>query len=315
MYYDGAYAPFGEAYAETGTIDRSFTGQNEDTVAGLYDFLYREQSPIQGRWISPDPGGLAVVSTSDPQTWNRYAYVANNPCSLVDPLGLDTCAFNIQVKNDSGLTDDQLTAAEDRINAIFGATSVDGNTVTANFSFTGKADYTLKIKNKTKLPFVSGALGYIPHVLFWWGTPVVLAGNHQGSGSAFTTGVGTTSAHELVHKIAHVGDIPYQAGSIDPDLRRNLMNADSAIDQGVSTYSDDTDSAVRGFAKLSPNQAQRLWKQCNKRHPMPPPQSPPNGRVPGWIPEGVGFTSESLWNLYVDWLLHGTPGPCLNCVR
>ncbi len=39
VYYDGAYAPFGENYAETGTTDRAFTGQTQDTVNGLYDFL------------------------------------------------------------------------------------------------------------------------------------------------------------------------------------------------------------------------------------------------------------------------------------
>jgi hypothetical protein len=34
VYYDGAYAPFGENYAETGTTDRSFTGQNQDITPG-----------------------------------------------------------------------------------------------------------------------------------------------------------------------------------------------------------------------------------------------------------------------------------------
>ncbi len=47
MYYDGAYAPYGEPYSETGTTDRSFTGQNEDTVAGLYAFLFREYHPFR----------------------------------------------------------------------------------------------------------------------------------------------------------------------------------------------------------------------------------------------------------------------------
>ncbi len=28
VYYDGSYEPFGESYGETGTVDRSFTGQN-----------------------------------------------------------------------------------------------------------------------------------------------------------------------------------------------------------------------------------------------------------------------------------------------
>jgi RHS repeat-associated protein len=82
-----AYAPFGETYAQSGTADLSFTGQNADTVSTDYDFLYREYS-IQGRWTSPDPAGLAAASPSNPQSWNRYAYVLNNPLNLTDPLGL-----------------------------------------------------------------------------------------------------------------------------------------------------------------------------------------------------------------------------------
>jgi RHS repeat-associated protein len=82
-----AYAPFGETYAQSGTADLSFTGQNQDTAAGLYDFLAREYS-TQGRWPSPDPAGLAVVNPAYPQSWNRYAYVLNNPLELTDPLGL-----------------------------------------------------------------------------------------------------------------------------------------------------------------------------------------------------------------------------------
>jgi RHS repeat-associated protein len=87
MYSDTAYAPFGEPYAQSGTSDLSFTGMNQDTVSGLYDFPAREYS-IQGRWPSPDPAGLAAVDPTDPQSWNRYAYVLNNPMNSVDPSGL-----------------------------------------------------------------------------------------------------------------------------------------------------------------------------------------------------------------------------------
>src|ERR1700722_241610 len=75
---DVAYAPYGESYAQSGTVDMSFTGENEDTVSTAYDFSAREYG-VQGRWPSPDPAGLTAVSPSDPQSWNRYAYVLNNP--------------------------------------------------------------------------------------------------------------------------------------------------------------------------------------------------------------------------------------------
>jgi len=83
-----AYAPFGEQYATSGPADASFTGQNADTNSGLYDFTFREYSPSQGRWVSPDPAGVAAANPANPQSWNRYAYVNNNPLSHIDPKGL-----------------------------------------------------------------------------------------------------------------------------------------------------------------------------------------------------------------------------------
>jgi RHS repeat-associated protein len=90
-----AYAPFGEPYAESGSYgDLSFTGANKDTLWLDYDFLYREYDPKQGRWISPDPAGLRAVDPTNPQSWNRYAYVLNNPLSNTDPTGLDCVYVN-----------------------------------------------------------------------------------------------------------------------------------------------------------------------------------------------------------------------------
>jgi len=94
MYSSTAYAPFGESYAEAGTKDRSFTGQGQDTAEPLYDFLFRKYSSTQGRWISPDPAGLTAVDPSNPQSWNRYAYVLNNSIGATDPLGLIACPLD-----------------------------------------------------------------------------------------------------------------------------------------------------------------------------------------------------------------------------
>ncbi len=96
MYFDVAYAPFGETYAQAGTVDPAYTGQmsdtahRQDTAGGLYDFPLREYS-TQGRWPSPDPAGMSSTCPKDPQSQNRYAYVRNNPLSYVDPLGAQGC--------------------------------------------------------------------------------------------------------------------------------------------------------------------------------------------------------------------------------
>jgi RHS repeat-associated protein len=85
-----AFAPYGERYAVSGGPAFTFTGQTSDTVSDEYDFLFRELHSSQGRWISPDPAGLGAVALSNPQSWNRYAYVGNTPLNSTDPTGL-TC--------------------------------------------------------------------------------------------------------------------------------------------------------------------------------------------------------------------------------
>ncbi len=48
--------------------------------------MYRVFSPNIGRWHSPDP---LAGDITNPQTLNRYAYVLNNPTTLIDPSGLE----------------------------------------------------------------------------------------------------------------------------------------------------------------------------------------------------------------------------------
>jgi RHS repeat-associated protein len=86
-----AYAPFGELYASSNaSTPGAFTGQSPQTSFDQYNFPFREYG-TQGRWASPDPAGLDAVDPTLPQSWNRYAYVANAPLEFVDPLGLFLC--------------------------------------------------------------------------------------------------------------------------------------------------------------------------------------------------------------------------------
>ena len=97
FYFDRAFAPYGEMYKNFGnTGGLNFTGDTQDSFAGLFDTPNRELHPSEGRWLSPDPAGLAAVDPGNPQTWNRYAYVGNNPLSFVDPLGLNQDACTAQ---------------------------------------------------------------------------------------------------------------------------------------------------------------------------------------------------------------------------
>jgi len=90
-YVGGSYrAPYGEPFTVSNGTDvlQYFAGIGNNIETDLWDAKYREYHATQGRWISPDPAGLAAVDMTNPQTWNRYAYVMNNPLSGADPSGL-----------------------------------------------------------------------------------------------------------------------------------------------------------------------------------------------------------------------------------
>lgn len=127
VYYDGAYAPFGEPYAQSGTTDLSFTGMNSDTTSNVYDFLYREYSN-QGRWPSPDPAGLSSVNRTNPQSWNRYAYALNNPLVLIDPRGLKPGCYSFFGPSCGGGSGG-FGCSEDGIDVSCGMVGTNGNTI------------------------------------------------------------------------------------------------------------------------------------------------------------------------------------------
>ena len=70
----------------TDNVYQRFTGQERDQETGL-DFLQaRYYGAGPGRFLSPDPGN-AGSDPANPQSWNGYGYVVNNPLVYVDPNG------------------------------------------------------------------------------------------------------------------------------------------------------------------------------------------------------------------------------------
>lgn len=66
---------------------QKFTQKERDNETGLDYFRARYFASTHGRFTSPDPL-LSSATIYDPQTWNRYGYVLNNPLRYIDPLGL-----------------------------------------------------------------------------------------------------------------------------------------------------------------------------------------------------------------------------------
>ena len=80
------YAGRGSQYGSTADVDTKFTGQVRDSETGLDDFGARYFGSALGRFTGPDPKS-AGVNLGNPQSWNGYSYVWNNPLALVDRNG------------------------------------------------------------------------------------------------------------------------------------------------------------------------------------------------------------------------------------
>jgi RHS repeat-associated protein len=87
------YYPFGEFWNGAGSLGmhQEFAQLPDyDPETDQYNTANRHYTPM-GRWLSPDPLGGDITN---PQSLNRYAYVLNNPTTLVDPLGLIAALCN-----------------------------------------------------------------------------------------------------------------------------------------------------------------------------------------------------------------------------
>jgi RHS repeat-associated protein len=87
-----AYYPFG-AELNLGQSEQpgelmKFTGHERDLLASnpnTLDYMHaRFEMGTMGRFLSVDPGRYHI---DQPQSWNRYAYVGNNPITYSDPTG------------------------------------------------------------------------------------------------------------------------------------------------------------------------------------------------------------------------------------
>jgi RHS repeat-associated protein len=83
-------------------VRQKFDGYERDNETGLDFAEARYFASIQGRFTSPDDV-LNDSHPADPQSWNLYACVRNNPLKYIDPTGRNvTVTYDIDEKNKKG---------------------------------------------------------------------------------------------------------------------------------------------------------------------------------------------------------------------
>jgi RHS repeat-associated protein len=79
-------------YSATDSLRQKFTAKERDLETGFDFFKARYYASKYGRFTSIDPLDASAKQT-EPDTWNRYVYVTNNPLRFIDQDG--------QIKKDS----------------------------------------------------------------------------------------------------------------------------------------------------------------------------------------------------------------------
>jgi RHS repeat-associated protein len=110
--------PFGDGGIPTGSgsgaADFSrFGNMDYNSESKTYQAQFRQYNETSGRWMSPDPYA-GSYDASNPQTFNRDAYVTNSPLSFNDPTGL-------QSQSGCSRYGDSIPCPTDWLPAFFGA--------------------------------------------------------------------------------------------------------------------------------------------------------------------------------------------------
>jgi RHS repeat-associated protein len=78
----------GQGFGAEDKIRQRYGMTERDDATGLDHTWWRKYENRAGRWTSADPY-LGSMNMANPQSFNRYAYVQNDPLNFVDPSGLD----------------------------------------------------------------------------------------------------------------------------------------------------------------------------------------------------------------------------------
>jgi RHS repeat-associated protein len=187
------------------SLSRS-TGKERDTESGNDYFGSRYYGSSMGRFMSPDSG--VDQHPADPQSWNLYSYVRNNPLTSIDPSGDYMCGASMtaaQCDSFQGSLNHAQTAA-DQIKATYGADSTqykDAERAINSYGAENVANgVTVNIGNTAYPGQTTATDGAAKTDLNPTGQNIQVTINSGLFGSGDANGISATVAHEG----SHVGD-------------------------------------------------------------------------------------------------------------
>ena len=160
--------------------------------------MHRRYNRWWSRFDQPDPYD-GSYDLADPQSFNRYAYVLNDPVNNTDPSGL--CTFNFSYTNSAGVSNEAIRSMRGEINRIFRAA---GHNV---------------VFNQPRFPGVNSNRSYSLNIQSGGRTPGSTPG---GRDVGYVTNRGSASTERLAESIAN-------GGSTAAALGRNGTNFGRAL--------------------------------------------------------------------------------------
>jgi RHS repeat-associated protein len=167
----------GQGYGGAETLRKKFIQYERDNESGLDFAQARYYSSAQGRFTSPDEF-WKDSQFADPQSWNKYSYVRNNPLKYIDPTGEKatveiktdeknktgtitiTASIAIYSQGNSNLSQDQLKQAQAAIkSSIEGAWS--GTFEQDGITYTVTTTVDVQVYGSEKEGMASGAQNII----------------------------------------------------------------------------------------------------------------------------------------------------------